>query len=102
MQYPQDANGITHEAISDNVRSTGDHKLPCPVNPTCATTFRELQECFRLFFDTFINDNSGTRVILLNIIEDFVSVFYGEQRLLELHGCFSSDLRNASARRSMK
>lgn len=102
MQHAQDANRIIQNPVGNNIGCAGDHQFPCPLNPSLATAFRELIEYFSLLFDTFIDEDGGPGIILLNEIKNFVPVFDGEQGPLKLHGSFPSALRNAAARRSMK
>lgn len=80
----------------------GNNQLSCAFNSALATAFRKPDQHFGLFFDLFIHGDSGLRIILLNVIENLVSVFDGEPGPLKLYDGFSAVLRSAMARRSTK
>lgn len=74
MEYAKTSNCRLGNGVGCNVRRTIDNEFACTGNSTNAPTGRKIEQATGGRCYPFIDENSGYRIICLNVREDGVAI----------------------------
>jgi hypothetical protein len=75
VQDAEDDHGILHNSVGNDKRRAEDDEFTHPLRPARTTDLRKLRQVERLFANTIINTDGGSRVVCFDLIKDSVAVF---------------------------
>ena len=74
MEYAKNSNFRLGNSVGGDVRRTIDNEFACAGNSTNAPTSRKIEQATGGRYYPFIDENSGYRIICLNVREDGVAI----------------------------